>query len=160
MHSTRVWDWELAVTCKSSSPRLACPTLDIGHHSQLHVRMYLNPWSGSTADPSIRPVDGALFLEFIPFASGNLLTLLSVCTYISEFFPPLKRDCVKPRSTFHQGRPNPVNEPYAARREDLFNEEKLTSDFHTGWPVGQLIASLIAWGFIPNYSCATDLVSW
>ncbi|KAF2805383.1 putative sugar transporter [Mytilinidion resinicola] len=46
------------------------------------------------------PVDGALFLEFLPFASGNLLTLLSVW-----------------------------------------------------WPVGQLIASLIAWGFIPNFSC-------
>ncbi|KAF2108255.1 major facilitator superfamily domain-containing protein [Lophiotrema nucula] len=46
------------------------------------------------------PVDGALFLEFLPFASGNLLTLLSVW-----------------------------------------------------WPVGQLISSLIAWGFIPNYSC-------
>lgn len=49
------------------------------------------------------PVDGALFLEFLPFASGNLLTMLSVW-----------------------------------------------------WPVGQLIASLIAWGFIPNYSCASD----
>ncbi|RYP63984.1 hypothetical protein DL769_006810 [Monosporascus sp. CRB-8-3] len=46
------------------------------------------------------PVDGALFLEFLPFASGNLLTLLSVW-----------------------------------------------------WPVGQLISSLVAWGFIPNYSC-------
>lgn len=45
------------------------------------------------------PVDGALFLEFLPFASGNLLTLLSVW-----------------------------------------------------WPVGQLISSLLAWGFIPNYS--------
>lgn len=45
------------------------------------------------------PVDGALFLEFLPMASGNLLTLLSVW-----------------------------------------------------WPVGQLIASLIAWGFITNYS--------
>ncbi|KZT26542.1 putative sugar transporter [Neolentinus lepideus HHB14362 ss-1] len=44
------------------------------------------------------PVDGALFLEFLPFASNNLLTLLSVW-----------------------------------------------------WPVGQLVASLIAWGFIPNY---------
>ena len=49
------------------------------------------------------PVDGALFLEFLPFASGNLLTMLSVW-----------------------------------------------------WPVGQLIASLIAWGFIPNYSCAPE----
>lgn len=49
------------------------------------------------------PVDGALFLEFLPFASGNLLTLLSVW-----------------------------------------------------WPVGQVISSLIAWGFIPNYSCADD----
>lgn len=50
------------------------------------------------------PVDGALFLEFLPFASGNLLTMLSVW-----------------------------------------------------WPVGQLIGSLIAWGFIPNYSCASEL---
>ncbi|KAI4208231.1 MAG: hypothetical protein LQ346_000111 [Caloplaca aetnensis] len=48
------------------------------------------------------PVDGALFLEFLPFASGGLLTMLSVW-----------------------------------------------------WPVGQLISSLVAWGFIPNYSCAT-----
>ncbi|KAI9870221.1 MAG: hypothetical protein M1830_004511 [Pleopsidium flavum] len=52
------------------------------------------------------PVDGALFLEFLPFASGNLLTMLSVW-----------------------------------------------------WPVGQLIASLIAWGFIPNYSCDPTLKS-
>ncbi|GIJ99210.1 hypothetical protein Aspvir_001340 [Aspergillus viridinutans] len=52
------------------------------------------------------PVDGALFLEFLPFASGNLLTMLSVW-----------------------------------------------------WPVGQLIASLIAWGFIPTYSCADGLPS-
>ncbi|KAI9806407.1 MAG: hypothetical protein M1833_003594 [Piccolia ochrophora] len=44
------------------------------------------------------PVDGALFLEFLPFASGNLLTMLSVW-----------------------------------------------------WPIGQLVASLAAWGFIPNY---------
>lgn len=43
-------------------------------------------------------VDGALFLEFLPFSSGNLLTLLSIW-----------------------------------------------------WPVGQLVSSLIAWGFIPNY---------
>ncbi|OJD35422.1 sugar transporter [Diplodia corticola] len=49
------------------------------------------------------PVDGALFLEFLPFASGNLLTLLSIW-----------------------------------------------------WPVGQLISSLIAWGFIANYSCASE----
>ncbi|KAI9889701.1 MAG: hypothetical protein M1814_005000 [Vezdaea aestivalis] len=41
------------------------------------------------------PVDGALFLEFLPFASGGLLTMLSVW-----------------------------------------------------WPIGQLIASLVAWGFI------------
>lgn len=44
------------------------------------------------------PVDGALFLEFLPFASGNLLTLLSIW-----------------------------------------------------WPVGQLVSSLLAWAFIPNY---------
>jgi MFS family permease len=52
------------------------------------------------------PVDGALFLEFLPFSSGNLLTMLSVF-----------------------------------------------------WPVGQLIGSLFAWGFIPNYSCADELPS-
>ena len=52
------------------------------------------------------PVDGALFLEFLPFSSGNLLTMLSVF-----------------------------------------------------WPVGQLIGSLFAWGFIPNYSCASKLPS-
>lgn len=50
------------------------------------------------------PVDGALFLEFLPFASGNLLTMLSVF-----------------------------------------------------WPIGQLIGSLFAWGFIPNYSCDQSL---
>ncbi|OJJ47000.1 hypothetical protein ASPZODRAFT_131919 [Penicilliopsis zonata CBS 506.65] len=52
------------------------------------------------------PVDGALFLEFLPFASGNLLTMLSVW-----------------------------------------------------WPVGQLIASLLAWAYIPNYTCASNLPS-
>ncbi|MCJ1224687.1 hypothetical protein MMC12_001332 [Toensbergia leucococca] len=52
------------------------------------------------------PVDGALFLEFLPMASGSLLTVLSVW-----------------------------------------------------WPVGQLIASLVAWGFIPNYSCDATLLS-
>ncbi|KAL1302210.1 hypothetical protein AAFC00_002638 [Neodothiora populina] len=46
------------------------------------------------------PVDGALFLEFLPFSMNNLLTLLSVW-----------------------------------------------------WPVGQLISSLLAWAFIPNFSC-------
>ena len=50
------------------------------------------------------PVDGALFLEFLPFESNKLLTLLSVW-----------------------------------------------------WPVGQLIASLLAWFIIPAYSCATEL---
>lgn len=50
------------------------------------------------------PVDGALFLEFLPFSSGNLLTMLSVF-----------------------------------------------------WPVGQLLGSFIAWGFIPNYSCDDGL---
>ncbi|KAJ5156155.1 hypothetical protein N7492_008958 [Penicillium capsulatum] len=46
------------------------------------------------------PVDGALFLEFLPFASGNMLTMLSVW-----------------------------------------------------WPIGQLIGSLLAWAFIPSFSC-------
>ncbi|KAL8766138.1 MAG: hypothetical protein Q9209_006978 [Squamulea sp. 1 TL-2023] len=52
------------------------------------------------------PVDGALFLEFLPFASSGLLTALSVW-----------------------------------------------------WPIGQLISSLVAWGFLPNYKCAEDLES-
>lgn len=46
------------------------------------------------------PVDGALFLEFLPMASGNMLTMLSVW-----------------------------------------------------WPIGQLISSLLAWAYIPTYSC-------
>ncbi|KAJ5232175.1 hypothetical protein N7468_005131 [Penicillium chermesinum] len=46
------------------------------------------------------PVDGALFLEFLPKVSGNMLTMLSVW-----------------------------------------------------WPIGQLISSLLAWAFIPNFSC-------
>ncbi|KAH8693816.1 putative sugar transporter [Talaromyces proteolyticus] len=50
------------------------------------------------------PVDGALFLEFLPTASNYLLTLLSIW-----------------------------------------------------WPMGQLVGSLIAWGFLPNYSCDTTL---
>jgi MFS family permease len=49
------------------------------------------------------PVDGALFLEFLPQTSGNLLTLLSVF-----------------------------------------------------WPVGNLIASLLAWAYIPNFSCPSN----
>lgn len=52
------------------------------------------------------PVDGALFLEFLPQASQALLTLLSVW-----------------------------------------------------WPVGQLIGSLIAWGFLTNYKCDASLLS-
>ncbi|KAL8731974.1 MAG: hypothetical protein Q9166_003106 [cf. Caloplaca sp. 2 TL-2023] len=52
------------------------------------------------------PVDGSLFLEFLPFASSGLLTALSVW-----------------------------------------------------WPIGQLISSLVAWGFLPNYSCDSDLKS-
>ncbi|KAF2833534.1 MFS general substrate transporter [Ophiobolus disseminans] len=51
------------------------------------------------------PVDGALFLEFLPQTSGNLLTLLSAF-----------------------------------------------------WPVGNLIASLLAWAIIPNFSCASGAV--
>jgi MFS family permease len=50
------------------------------------------------------PVDGALFLEFLPFSSGNMLTMLSVF-----------------------------------------------------WPIGQLLGSFFAWGFIPNYSCDAEL---
>ncbi|KAJ5723946.1 hypothetical protein N7488_001981 [Penicillium malachiteum] len=48
------------------------------------------------------PVDGALFLEFLPCVSGNMLTMLSVW-----------------------------------------------------WPIGQLISSLLAWAFIPTYSCSS-----
>ncbi|KAE9990372.1 hypothetical protein EG327_001510 [Venturia inaequalis] len=52
------------------------------------------------------PVDGALFLEFIPATSQNLLTLLSVW-----------------------------------------------------WPVGQLLASVMAWVLIPPFSCDTALAA-
>lgn len=52
------------------------------------------------------PVDGALFLEFIPTASQGLLTLLSVW-----------------------------------------------------WPVGQLVSSLVAWGFLSKYKCESTLTS-
>ncbi len=52
------------------------------------------------------PVDGALFLEFLPFASGNLLTMLSIF-----------------------------------------------------WPIGQLLGSLFAWGFVTNYSCEQGLAA-
>jgi MFS family permease len=52
------------------------------------------------------PVDGALFLEFLPFASSGLLTLLSIW-----------------------------------------------------WPVGQVIASLIAWAVIPLATCEPWLES-
>ena len=47
------------------------------------------------------PVDAAIFLEFLPFASGNILSSLAVF-----------------------------------------------------WSVGNLIASLLAWAFIPTYSCS------
>lgn len=50
------------------------------------------------------PVDGALFLEFLPFVRGNMLTMLSVF-----------------------------------------------------WPFGQLLGSLVAWGFLPNFSCDETL---
>ncbi|KAL9103246.1 MAG: hypothetical protein Q9163_001697 [Psora crenata] len=52
------------------------------------------------------PVDGALFLEFVPSASRGLLTLLSIW-----------------------------------------------------WPIGQLISSLIAWGFLTNYKCSSSLTA-
>ena len=35
------------------------------------------------------PVDGALFLEFLPFASGNLLTLLSVWWPVGQLIASL-----------------------------------------------------------------------
>lgn len=35
------------------------------------------------------PVDGALFLEFLPFASGNLLTMLSVWWPIGQLIASL-----------------------------------------------------------------------
>ncbi|RPA98746.1 MFS general substrate transporter [Choiromyces venosus 120613-1] len=50
------------------------------------------------------PVDGALFLEFLPEKNGNLLAGLSVW-----------------------------------------------------WPVGQLVGSLVAWGFVPKHSCTAEV---
>ena len=41
------------------------------------------------------PVDGALFLEFLPFASGNLLTMLSVWWPIGQLIASLSQlSCV------------------------------------------------------------------
>ena len=37
------------------------------------------------------PVDGALFLEFLPFASGNLLTMLSVWWPIGQLIASLSK---------------------------------------------------------------------
>ena len=37
------------------------------------------------------PVDGALFLEFLPFASGNLLTLLSVWWPVGQLISSLSK---------------------------------------------------------------------
>ena len=37
------------------------------------------------------PVDGALFLEFLPFASGNLLTMLSVWWPLGQLIGSLGR---------------------------------------------------------------------
>lgn len=37
------------------------------------------------------PVDGALFLEFLPFASGGLLTLLSVWWPVGQLIGSLSR---------------------------------------------------------------------
>lgn len=37
------------------------------------------------------PVDGALFLEFLPFASGNLLTLLSVWWPVGQLIASLSK---------------------------------------------------------------------
>ena len=39
------------------------------------------------------PVDGALFLEFLPFASGNLLTMLSVWWPVGQLIASLGRVC-------------------------------------------------------------------
>lgn len=36
------------------------------------------------------PVDGALFLEFLPFSSGNLLTLLSVFWPVGQLISSLR----------------------------------------------------------------------
>lgn len=66
------------------------------------------------------PVDGALFLEFLPFASGNLLTMLSVWWPIGNLIAR-----------------------YVSRNPD----DKIDTNHN----------SVVAWGLVPNYSCAADL---
>lgn len=41
------------------------------------------------------PVDGALFLEFLPFASGNLLTMLSVWWPVGQLIASLSKSIVQ-----------------------------------------------------------------
>lgn len=77
------------------------------------------------------PVDGALFLEFLPFASGNLLTLLSVWWPIGQLIGRFV--CLIS--------PNPLF---------LFNHLHHALTLHR---------SLVAWGFIPNFSCEDGLES-
>lgn len=71
--------------------------------SLLPLSSNLTPFFLSHSTGGNLPVDGMLFLEFIPGANQYLLTLLSVF-----------------------------------------------------WSIGQLFASLIAWAFIANYSCADN----
>ena len=66
------------------------------------------------------PVDGALFLEFLPFASGNLLTMLSVWWPIGNLIARYVQNS--------QG-----------------NKKKYAND-----------DSVVAWGLVPNYSCAPE----
>lgn len=46
------------------------------------------------------PVDGALFLEFLPFASGNLLTLLSIWWPIGQLLASLSKRFSKHEGSF------------------------------------------------------------
>ncbi len=52
------------------------------------LQVYFADMSGSL------PVDGALFLEFLPFASGGLLTLLSVWWPVGQLIGSLSRSLV------------------------------------------------------------------
>jgi len=49
------------------------------------------------------PVDGALFLEFLPFASGNLLTMLSVWWPIGQLIASLSESINQHADFLHTG---------------------------------------------------------
>ncbi len=84
------------------------------------------------------PVDGALFLEFLPGKSQWLLTLLSVSGGLAISLPaPCHRSA-----------------GYHAVDVDRLSARHI----QVWWAIGQVVASLISWAFLAKYSCDPNLV--